>query len=377
VKTLSRYLRREITVATVFVLFGLVALFAFFELVNQLDEIGGNAYSLRLATIFVALSIPARAYELMPIATLIGTIYALAQLAASSEFTIMRVSGMSTLRLAATVLQVGALLLCATYLLGEVVAPPAERIAQQVKRQATGNPRGQEFRSGVWVRDVVRNAAGIAVGLRFVNVEKVVSAASLEHWHIFEFDRTFHLRAISTAAAGSYVAPNAWQLSDVVETRLPALSPADSAPTAEHTEIRRVASLRWTSELTPEIFGVVLVQPERMGAVSLTQYIRHLADNRERTERYEIAFWNKVFYPMAVLVMMILALPFAYLHVRSGTVSLKIFSGVMIGILFYMMNKLFSNLGLLNTWPPAVVAALPSLVMLIVALGTLYWLERR
>ena len=80
---------------------------------------------------------------------------------------------------------------------------------------------------------------------------------------------------------------------------------------------------------------------------------------------------------MAVVVMMILALPFAYLHVRSGSVSLKIFTGVMIGILFYMLNKLFSNLGLLNTWPPAAVAAVPSLVMLAIAVGTLYWIERR
>jgi lipopolysaccharide export system permease protein len=84
-----------------------------------------------------------------------------------------------------------------------------------------------------------------------------------------------------------------------------------------------------------------------------------------------------VFYPLAVLVMMVLALPFAYLHVREGSVSLKIFTGVMIGVLFYMLNKLFAHLGLLNTWPPVVIAALPSLVVLSVALSALYWIERR
>jgi lipopolysaccharide export system permease protein len=133
----------------------------------------------------------------------------------------------------------------------------------------------------------------------------------------------------------------------------------------------------WPSELTPAIFGVVLVQPERMSIFNLTQYIRHLADNRQRTDRYEIAFWNKVIYPLAVLVMMALALPFAYLHVRAGSVSLKIFSGVMIGVLFYMLNKLFSHLGVLNSLPPVAVAVIPSLVMLSVALTALYWIERR
>ncbi|HUN91180.1 MAG TPA: LPS export ABC transporter permease LptG [Burkholderiaceae bacterium] len=376
-RTLGRYLRREIASRTILVLFTLVALFAFFELVNQLDEIGGNAYSLALAFEFVALTMPSRAYELMPIAALIGTIWALADLAARSEFTIMRVSGMSTMRLAGTVLQVAGVVLLATYVLGEVVAPPAERIAQRLKLQATGSTRAQQFRSGVWVRDIARDEAGQPVGLRFINVARVRADSRLEGWRIFEFNRDFRLRSISTATSGTYSGPGTWTLSDVVETRIPALNPGDSAPTTEHTQIVREPQQRWKSDLTPEIFGVALVQPERMGAVNLIQYIRHLADNRERTERYEIAFWSKLFYPMAVVVMMMLALPFAYLHVRSGTLTLKIFSGVMIGILFYMMNKLFSNLGSLNTWPPVVVAALPSLVMLGIALSALYWIERR
>jgi lipopolysaccharide export system permease protein len=114
-----------------------------------------------------------------------------------------------------------------------------------------------------------------------------------------------------------------------------------------------------------------------MAALELWRYVNHLSANRQQTEQYEIALWGKIFYPLAVIVMMMLALPFAYLHVRQGTVSLKIFAGVMIGVLFYMLNKLFSHLGLLHTWPPVTVALLPSLVMLAIALGALYWIERR
>jgi lipopolysaccharide export system permease protein len=133
----------------------------------------------------------------------------------------------------------------------------------------------------------------------------------------------------------------------------------------------------WRSGLTPEIFGALLVQPERMGALNLSRYIRHLAENHQRTDRFEIAFWSKMFYPLTILVMMALALPFAYLHVRSGSMSFKVFFGIMIGVIFYALNKLFSHLGLLNTWPPIVVAALPGLLVLMVALSALYWVERR
>src|SRR4029453_1477859 len=108
----------------------------------------------------------------------------------------------------------------------------------------------------------------------------------------------------------------------------------------------------------------------------LAQYIRHLAENRQQTERYEIAFWKKIFYPMAVLVMMALALPFAYLHFRAGGVSLKIFIGIMIGVSFQLINNLFSHLGLLNTWPALATAVLPSIAFLVIGISALMWVQK-
>lgn len=379
-RTLQRYLWREIAAATAFVGFALLALFSFFDLINEIEEVGAGGYQLAQAFGYVALSLPSRAYELAPIAALIGTIYALSKLAANSEFTIMRVSGMSTRRLAGCVVRVGLVLVALTYLLGEVVAPPAERIAQRAKLQATGATLAQQFRSGVWVRDAIRDAAGDVERLRFVNVREVRPDGSTQGWRIFEFDRDFRLLSVSTAQSGTYMPGEAggnWRLTELVQTRVPELVAADTAPTALRTQIVREPQRMWTSELTPEIFGVVLVKPERMAAYKLAQYVRHLAENQQDTGVYEIALWSKVFYPLAILVMMALALPFAYLHVRAGSVSLKIFSGVMIGVGFYMLNKLFAHLGLLHTWPPIVVAALPGLVVLAVAAAALYWIERR
>lgn len=377
--TLQRYLGREILTATLFVLFALLAIFAFFDLVAQLEDVGRAGYTLQAAVAYVALSQPARMYELMPIAALIGSVYALSKLASTSEFTIMRVSGMSTRRLGLWVMRVGLMLVAATYLLGETVAPAAERLAQRVQLAAQGRAVAQEFRSGVWVRDVLRGASGEVERLRFVNVQPLQPDAPVSRWRIFEFDTDFRLRAISTAREGTFSGVDGareWRLTDVVETRIPVVE-RDVTTTPAQTEIVREPVRQWTSELTPEIFGVLLVRPERMGVVALWQYVRHLADNRQSADRYAIAFWSKLFYPLAILVMMVLALPFAYLHVRQGSVSLKIFSGVMIGVGFYMLNKLFAHVGLLNTWPPVVAAALPSLVVLGVALGTLYWIERR
>jgi lipopolysaccharide export system permease protein len=377
-KTLRRYLWKEVALATGFMLFALLSLFTFFDLVAQLDEIGQRGFKLRHAIAYVAFSLPARTYEIMPIAALIGTIYALSKLAAQSEFTIMRVSGMSTRRLLLALAGIGLLMVAFTFVLGEIVSPPSEKLAQQTRLKARGAQISvRDFRSGVWVRDVVKAPDGAVDAYRFINVRQVSADVGTKGWRIMEFDRDYRLTSIITAETGRYVPNAGWELSDVVETRLPRLSAEATLPTDARTEVARLPTLLWKSELKPEIFGVLLVQPERMAGWDLAQYIRHLSENRQQTERYEIAFWGKVFYPWAVLVMMALALPFAYLHVRAGGVSFKIFTGVMIGVAFYGLNKLFAHIGLLNTWPPLVVSALPSLLVLALAFGALYWIERR
>ena len=236
----------------------------------------------------------------------------------------------------------------------------------------------RDFRSGVWVRDVLKDPGGGVEAFRFINVMKVSpDAGTTSDWRIFEFDREYRLRSITTAESGAYAQGAGWTLTNVVETRLPQLAAGAVAQTSEGTRVIRDETRTWRSELRPDIFGVLMVQPERMAGLDLAQYIRHLAENRQQTGVYEIAFWSKLFYPWAVLVMMALALPFAYLHVRAGGLSLKIFTGVMIGVGFYGLNKLFAHLGMLNTWPPIFVAALPSLVVLALAMSALYWIERR
>jgi lipopolysaccharide export system permease protein len=380
-KTLRRYLMRELVRATAFVLFALLALFAFFDLLAQIDDLRPGTYMLPQALAYVALSLPSRTYELTPIAALIGAIFALSQLASNSEFTIMRVSGMSTRALAVAVVRVGLVFVALTYAFGELVAPVSERRAQEVRAETRGQGAiGNKLRSGVWVRDAVRDAAGAVQRWRFINVGIVRPDGSSVDWKIFEFDREFRLLSIGTAAGGRFTpqaGSQSWQLTDVVETRLPLVSTTDTAPADLRTEIVRMKERRWESALTPNILGVLLVQPERMAAAELLGYIRHLSANRQQTEPYEIALWNKVFYPLAIVVMMMLALPFAYLHGRQGGVSLKIFAGVMIGVLFYMLNKLFAHVGVLHTWPPVAIAVLPSLVFLAAAIGALYWIERR
>lgn len=355
---LTRYLAREIVVSTALVTLAFIGLFAFFDFINELDGVGRNGYELHHALVYVLLILPGRVYELIPITVLIGTLYALTTLARHSEITVMRASGMSTARMLRTLAGTGLIFVVLTFAFGEYVAPPAERAAQQWKLTATGSAVSQQLRSGLWVRD----------GARFINVMRVLPDRSMERVRIYTFDDERMLSSLSQAVRGGYDAQQReWRLIDVVSTRF----------TGSETQLTHEAEVRWRSDLTPEVLSVLMVAPERMQVTTLYAYIKHLRDNRQNADRFEIALWKKVFYPFASLVMIALALPFAFTHDRMGGVSVKVFMGVMLGVGFYLLNGLFSNLGVINAWPPVMAAMTPSLIFLAAAAVMLLGVERR
>jgi lipopolysaccharide export system permease protein len=355
--TVRRYLGREIYGATLFVFVAFLALFAFFDLIHELGDLGKGDYRLQHALLFVLLSVPSHIYELFPIAVLIGTLYALAHMAANSEYTVLRGSGLSPGQAAVALGRIGIVFVVITYVVGEFLAPVTERTAQQLKLRVTSSVIAQEFRTGFWVKDE----------LRFVNVREVKPDATLVGVRIYEFDSEYRLVSISSAESGAFSGKGVWHLRNVVRTRF----------LGGGADVDQLDQMDWVSALTPDILSVLFVMPERMSAWNLYQYSRHLSENRQRTERYEIAMWKKLVYPFAVLVMMALALPFAYIHTRSGSVGVKVFSGIMLGIFFHMLNSLFSHLGLLQNWSPPVSALLPSMVFLFAAAMMMWWTERR
>jgi lipopolysaccharide export system permease protein len=357
-RTLSRYVVRRVFGATALVFGALLMLFAFFDLIQELGEVGRGRHAMTLALFKTLLSVPGHSYELFPVATLLGTLFAFAQLAASSEYSVMRVSGVSSWRMVLALLPLGLGFAALNFAVGEFVAPLSESTAQRLLLKASNTGVvAQEFRSGLWVKD----------DTSFVNVAQVSPDAALTGVRIYEFDNAFRLKTISLAATGTWRGGDRWRLTDVVRTHFE----------ADRTSVTREAEAEWRSVLTPGILNVLMVVPERMAFTDLLAYIEHLRENRQATARHEIALYGKLVNPLAVLVMMLLALPFAYLRARDGGIGGKLFAGIMLGLGFHLLSRLFGHLGLLNAWPPLISAALPTLLFLAGGAGVLAWVERR
>ena len=365
--TIRRLIFLEVLWAVGFVTLGFVSLFFFFDFVEELQSVGRTTvapYQLVHALTYVLLMVPSHLYELLPIAVLIGTIFVMARFARSSEYTILRTSGLGPWRALRTLLQLGLVFVVLTVAIGDYLAPLADRTAQLLKARYQG--RITTGQTGAWLKERQPSSQ------YSVNVRALESDGSLRGVRMFEFDNQGFLMSMTQAEQATITADNGWTLSGVVRN----VFPARDQPNAQ-IQLLHMERFVWPNQISAQMMSAALLKPERMSTVDLFQYIQHLEANQQSAQRYEIEFWRKVFYPLSCLVMVVLALPFAYLHFRSGGISAYVFGGVMAGISFFLLNNLFGHMGNLQNWQPWLSAALPGLIYSALSLAAFGWLVLR
>ena len=374
-RTIRRLLYRDIVTAVAFVAAAFISLMFFIDFVEALADVGQAGHTVVQAALYCLLLVPGHFYEVAPIAVLIGTIYTLSRMAQASEYTILRTGGLGpgrALSLLATLALVFGVL---TFLDGDYLAPFSERQASQLRGSFTKS--GLKLgRSGAWLKDHVSTPDGERS--YSINVGSASSNSSLNNIRIFEFDADGRLLRRVAAASGRVEPNQIWALTDVSVTRWIAGGTApDAAASAPAQALEeKLARLDWPSTLSAAVVSAAVSPVSTMSTIDLARYIVHLSDNEQAAQRHRIQFWKRALYPFACLVMVALALPFAYMHARGGNVSLKVFGGIMMGISFVLLNNVAGHLGLLQDWTPWVVAAAPSLLYLLLSLAAFGWLVR-
>ena len=353
---IEKYINTEFIISIFIILLGLIALFAFFDFMQEINDLGKGKYGLLQVFTYVLLSLPGRIYEIIPLAVLMGSMLAIGQLASSSELTVLRSSGYSIKKIAKSLIMTGLFFSIITLLIGELITPKSEKNAQQVKINSTASVVSQEFKSGFWIKD----------GNNFVNIENVLPDASLEGINIYEFDRNFSLRTITRAISGIFH-DGQWKLENITQKLI----------LEEKVKTVEIEKGSWKSEIRPEMMNALIISPEKMSIINLFTFINYLKTNNQTTTKYEVALWEKIIHPIIPIIMIIFAVPFGFFHERSGGKFFKIFIGIIAGISYQIINTMIRHLSLINDWQPFMSSLIPTLIFLTVGLFMIHRFEHK
>ncbi|MCD5987791.1 MULTISPECIES: LPS export ABC transporter permease LptG [Pseudomonas] len=335
---LDRYIGKSVFVAILAVLgiiLGLASLFAF------IDEMGdiSDSYTLLDASSFVLMTAPRRVYEMLPMAALIGCLIGLGSLASSSELTIMRAAGVSIGRIVWAVMKPMLVLMIAGVLIGEYVAPAAENQAQANRSLAQGSGDAQSARHGMWHRQ----------GDEFIHINSVQPNGILYGVTRYRFDNERHMLSASFARQAKFNEDH-WSLNDISTTFF-----RDGS-----TEVIKTADERWDVALSPQLLSTVVMPPDSLSITGLWQYAHYLADQGLSNGRYWLAFWTKVLQPLVTVALVLMAISFIFGPLRSVTLGQRVFTGVLVGFTFRIVQDLLGPSSLVFGFSPLFAVLVPA-----------------
>lgn len=344
-KIIRHYITVHLVWMTFIALAVLMALFSFFTLIDELGKTGVGSYGVPQALLYVLFTMPRIAYELFPVAAVVGSMTVLGIMARNSELDVIRTSGVSRFGLAVVLARSGLVLVLIAVVLGEFVAPASEERAQHLRSVAMTDQITLNTRYGLWVRD----------GNSFVNIRKALPGNRVEDVYVYKFDG--HNRLSSSVYAKSAEYRNGqWQMHGIRESVI-----------GDQKVVRRnIKQATWDSLLDPDMINLILVKPQFLAIWELAGYIRYLRQNAQNTQLYEQALWTKLVRPFSILAMIILAVPLVRGHSRFGTVGQRVFLGAFAGIIFHLCNQVSEHLGVVYGISPAISVVMPTLVLILI-----------
>lgn len=353
-KILDNYIARTILSSTLLTLLILACVSGLFRFIEQLKSVGKGDYDAIHAALFTMYSMPTDFEVFFPMAALIGGLIGLGALASHSELIVMQAAGLSRFNIVQSVMKAALVMVLTVMVVGEWVAPEAQKKARQIRAQAISGGSLISAQQGVWAKD----------GTSFVHIGVVEDTGRLDEISIYQFDENRVLKGV-THAGDAVFQKDSWLLSEVT---ILTMTPQKISKTEQ-------TSMKWFSSLTPDKLGVVTIRrPEYLAIKDLVDYLDYLEANKQESGRYQLAFWRKILQPITIAVMLFMALSFIFGPLRSVTMGARILLGIITGFAFYMTNQIFGPIALVYQLPPIIGALLPSLLFVGVSI---YFIRQR
>lgn len=347
---LERYIGRTILLYIFIVILVILGLASIIKYVEEFRQVGKGSYDALKAAYYTLLMMPSDLEMLFPVGALIGSLLGLGALASNSELVVMQSSGFSRFKIGFAVMKTAIPLMIFAMIIGEWIAPQTEQFARNMRAVAQSGGSLLATQGGFWAKD----------GGNFIYIRQIADEKNLNDILIYQFEQR-ELKSITRAEKATYQDNQGWVLQNLQKSAL------------SETEIQQSTqeSQPWETSITPSKLGVVSLKPDSLSISGLADYVGFLKETGQDAKRFEITFWRKLYDPLSMAVMMLLAISFIFGPLRSSAMGFKIVIGVIAGFSFYVANIVFGNLTLVFSWIPIYISALiPSLITLMIV----WWL---
>lgn len=349
---ITRYIAKEVIKGSLISLLVLLTLFNLFTFSDELKDLGEGDYGLREIFYYLGLTSPRVLYELMPSSALLGSLFVLGAMANNRELIAMRASGLSVAGIIKSVMTAGAFLVAFSIIIGEFVAPVAERKAQLIKTTAQNKRVVLQSEYGIWLRE----------GNKFINVRQMKDNGELADVSIYQLNEDdYHLDTVIHAEKGVFLGNEIWRLEDIKESEI----------SRKQIFANKIKQQEWKTSVDPALLDVVVVKAENLSLYGLAMYIEFLKDNNQKAQAFELAFWSRLINPLVTFIMLLVSAPFVIGIKRGVSTGGRMMLGVLIGMSFNIADKIVGHMSLVYEINPAIMAMLPSLVMFVLAIVAL------
>ncbi|RZU47601.1 lipopolysaccharide export system permease protein [Fluviicoccus keumensis] len=336
---LPMYVSRTVLFAMLLVLFLLLGLDLVFSFIAEMEEIKGNYQALQALQV-VALELPYRLCDILPVSGLVGGIIGLGLLASQSELTVMRASGVSVGRIVWWTMRPALALVMLGLLVAQYGIPVSNQKSETIKARALGQDYHAGFLSGFWHRE----------GNDFIHMQQVEPGGRLHAVTFYRLSQDGRLTEMTGVREGKPLSTGGWRLQGVYSVFLG----TDGAARAGSGH-----DFGWKPELTPDFLRLVTVSPEYLPLTSLYSYARYLEGQGLGAGIYFLEFWKKALAPLATLSMVLIACTFIFGPLRSVTMGLRIVTGVLAGLGFRYLQDICGYASLVYDFSPLLAVLVP------------------
>jgi lipopolysaccharide export system permease protein len=350
---LTSYIIREVLKGSAVALILLLTLFNLFTFTDELKDLGVGRYGLKEIFLYLALTSPRVFYELIPSAALLGSLFVVGAMGNNREIIAMRATGLSVFWVIKSVMWAGGILVLLSVIVGEFVAPDAERAAQLLKTASQKNELVLHSKHGLWLRE----------GSKFINVRKIQGKGLMSDIFVYEIDDQGHVVLVSQVKQATFLGNELWRMEGIKQSEI----------SVKQIFADSIDQMEWKTSVDPDLLNVVVVKSENMSLYDLFVYISFLKENNQKSQSFELAFWSRLINPLVTFVMLMVSIPFVVSVQRGIGTGGRMMIGIIIGMTFNIFDKIAGHLGLVYEFNPMLMAVLPSAL---VFLGAAYAVAR-